>query len=66
MPLTPDQLEQLNHEVRREDLQAYTAIRMARRELAAGNVDGALATLRVDADKIRSYSPDLYALVTGK
>ncbi|MDR9839672.1 MULTISPECIES: hypothetical protein [Herbaspirillum] len=40
-----------------------TVVRMARRDLDTGDIDAALARLRVDADKIRMLDKQLYALL---
>ena len=55
MQLTPEERAKLTAELAREDLQGYTVVRLAQRELASGQVETALARLRVDADKLRAH-----------
>jgi len=45
------------------DLDIYTVVRMARKDLDAGDVIGALARLLVDADKIRALDAQLYEII---
>lgn len=40
-----------------------TVVRMARRDLDTGDINAALARLRVDADKIRMFDKQLYSLL---
>ncbi len=53
----------LTRELAREDLGIYTVVQLAARDVTAGDIQGALARLKVDADKIRMHSPELYALI---
>jgi len=46
-----------------DELEIYTVVRMAQQDLEEGNIKGALARLKVDADKIRPISPKLYAII---
>lgn len=64
--LTTDELVILGQELAREDLQVYTVVRMAQRDVAAGAIDSALARLRVDADKLRCYDTPLNHLLDRK
>lgn len=61
--LTTAERDTLRRELMREDLSIYSAIRMARKEVEAGYFDAAVACLRIDADKIRMHSKELYALL---
>lgn len=45
------------------DLQCYTIVRMALRDLEEGNMNAAMARLSVDADKLRCYDSVLYQFV---
>jgi hypothetical protein len=45
------------------ELQSLTAIRMAEKDLEAGEWSSAIARLKVDADKIRPLSQKLYDLI---
>jgi hypothetical protein len=56
-------LEILRRELAREDLEIYSAVHFARREIERDDPEAAIARLRVDADKIRMHSPELYAVV---
>jgi hypothetical protein len=47
------------------DLQCYTVVLMALKDLRKGNISGAVARLRVDADKIRSHDVALYNYIIG-
>lgn len=47
-----------------KELDIYTCVLLARKKLDAGNpISDVLATLRVDADKIRSHDEDLYQMI---
>lgn len=46
-----------------KDLDVYTVVIMARRELAKGNLDNAFAHLSVDGDKVRGLHPELYEAI---
>ena len=58
-------VDKLNRLIRLSDLQDLTVCRMAQRDLAKGDVEGALKRLRVDADKIRSTCRELYDLINA-
>jgi hypothetical protein len=45
------------------ELQVYTVVVMACQDLDTGNVEGALARLRTDADKLRTIDKDLYRTI---
>lgn len=51
-------------ELERDDLSIFTAVRLARLDVASGDMEMAVARLRVDADKIRTVSNALFVLVT--
>lgn len=53
----------LARELAREDLLVYAVVRMAVHDFADGKFASAVARLRVDADKIRMHSQDLYDLI---
>lgn len=55
--------DDLMDEICREDLQDYTAVVMAYRALSRSDIVGALAHLKIDADKIRMVSPKLYKII---
>lgn len=61
--LTPQELVRLRQELQREDLQSFTVVRMALRDVLDGNVDTAIARLTVDADKFRACSTVLVDFV---
>ncbi|MEJ6002770.1 hypothetical protein [Paucibacter soli] len=61
--MTADDLDILKSELERDDLQIYSAAAMARRDIETGNVDAALARLRVDADKLRCYDTQINRLL---
>lgn len=54
--MTAEDLALLKAELEREDLQIYSVVVMARRDLEVGKVDAALARLRVDADKLLRHA----------
>lgn len=62
--LSIEQRETLHRELAREDLDSYTAVRMARADVAAGHFEAAVARLRVDADKLRMLNGILYGIIT--
>jgi hypothetical protein len=65
--LSSDQLYDLLDELNREDLECYTVVVLARRDIDENrDVKTALARLRVDADKLRMVSPKLYAIVNAQ
>ena len=45
------------------DLDIYTVVVMARRDLQADNFDSAISRLKVDADKLRMHSKPLYEFI---
>lgn len=63
--LDDDNLALLRAELERPDLQIYSVVVMARRDLAAGDVDAALVRLRVDADKLRCHDTPINRLLAG-
>ncbi len=65
MPITleHDDLENLRQELQRPDLRAYTVVVMASRDLESGDVAGALARLRIDADKLRMHETTITRLL---
>lgn len=46
-----------------KDLDVYTVVVMARRELAKGNLNNAFCHLSVDGDKVRGMHPELYQAI---
>ncbi len=62
--LSPDDLALLESELGREDLQIYTVVVMARRDIGRGNVEAAIARLRVDADKLRCFDTPINRLIS--
>lgn len=56
-------LEMLRTELAREDLQAYVVVRLAARDMVNGDVDGAIARLRVDSDKLRPHETPITNLL---
>lgn len=65
--LSADQLYDLLDELNREDLECYTVVVLALRDIdEKRDVKTALARLRVDADKLRMVSPKLYAIVNAQ
>lgn len=61
--LKPEQIDLLRQELARDDLSIYTVIIMARQAIELGRYAEALSRLRVDADKIRMHSRELYDLI---
>lgn len=61
-PLTVEQCETLERQLKREDLQIFTVVRMAQKDLAKGDLDMVLCRLRMDADKLRDEK-ELYAII---
>ncbi len=61
--MAPDHEKILRQEIRRAELQIFTAVRLARRAVMVGDLQGAVVTLRADADKIRPLSPALYEVI---
>lgn len=63
MELTPEQIDLLRQELARDDLSIYTVVIMARQAVELGRYAEAVSRLRVDADKIRMHSRELYDLI---
>ena len=61
--LTPDQIDQLRQELALEDLSIYSVVIIARQAVELGRYAEAVSMLRVDADKIRMHSRELYDLI---
>ncbi|RGE40955.1 hypothetical protein DZC30_19600 [Comamonas testosteroni] len=61
--LTSNDLEILKQELLRPELRIYTVVVMATRDLESGDVSGALARLRVDADKLRAHNTQITRLL---
>lgn len=55
----------LHAELAREDLQVYTVVRMARLDVERGDVDAAIARLRIDADKLRCHDTMINRLLAS-
>jgi hypothetical protein len=64
--LTSTQYYDLLDELDREDLQDYTVVVMAARDMESNNIVSALARLKVDADQLRMVSPKLYAIILAQ
>jgi hypothetical protein len=65
--LTLTQMYDLMDELDREDLQVYTVVVLAARDMENHNdVASALSRLKVDADKLRMVSPKLYDIVMAQ
>jgi hypothetical protein len=54
-----DTLAMLRQELARADLQIYSVVVMAQRDLEAGRFAAVLARLKVDADKLRMHASPL-------
>lgn len=63
--LSPDEIELLRRELSRDDLSIYTVVVMARQAVELGRYAEAVSRLRVDADKIRMHSRELYELINN-
>ncbi|HHK0379469.1 TPA: hypothetical protein ACQQJB_003643 [Pseudomonas aeruginosa] len=61
--LSPEQIDLLRQELSRDDLSIYTVVIMARHAVEQGRYADAVSRLRVDADKIRMHSRELYELI---
>jgi len=61
--LSPEQIDLLCRELSRDDLSIYTVVVMARQAVELGRYGEAVSRLRVDADKIRMHSRELYDLI---
>lgn len=57
-------IETLRIHLDNPDLDILTAVVMARRDLENGLVNSAVARLKVDLDKIRMHSTELYMYIT--
>lgn len=58
--LNCNDLEILKQELQRPELRVYGAVVMASRDLENGDVAGALARLRIDADKLRAHNAQVH------
>lgn len=58
-----DELRAFSNELGDDDLSIFTAVRLARDDIARGDIETAFSRLRIDADKIRTLSPRLYELI---
>ncbi|QPS78381.1 MULTISPECIES: hypothetical protein [Delftia] len=56
-------LEILKKELQRPELRVYTVVVMASLDLENGDVAGALARLRIDADKLRAHNTQITRLL---
>jgi hypothetical protein len=56
----------LRRELQREDLQIFSAVRLALRDVRAGQPESAVARLRSDADKLRCFDTPLNALLASQ
>lgn len=61
--LNANDLEILKKELQRPELRVFTVVVMASRDLEIGDVAGALARLRVDADKLRAHDTRINCLL---
>lgn len=61
--LDKNDLEILKKELQRPDLRVYAVVVLASRDLDYGDIAGALARLRVDADKLRMHSTQITRLL---
>lgn len=61
--LNCNDLEILKQELQRSELREYTVVVMASRDLESGDVAGALARLRIDADKLRAHNTPITRLL---
>jgi hypothetical protein len=64
MAFTQKDLAEITRRLGNPDIQCFSAVLMARRDLNAGNHEAAVCRLRIDADKIRPLDAELYRLVT--
>jgi hypothetical protein len=64
--LSSMQAYDLDYEIYDEELDVYTVVVMAREDLEKRDIKGALARLKVDADKLRTVNPKLYAIVIAQ
>jgi len=48
-----------------EDLNIYTAVVMARKDLQNGDFESAISRLKIDADKFRINHANLYKFILG-
>lgn len=58
-------IAQLLGEVRRPDLAVYTVCVLAQRDLERGDLEAAIARLRVDADKLRMYETPINTILAA-
>lgn len=63
--LTDEDRALLAGELARADLQVYTVVRMAKRDLERGHADTAIARLKVDADKLRCHDTPINQLIAS-
>jgi hypothetical protein len=63
--MSPAMLELLKEEISKIELDEYTVVVLARRDLARDDVSSAMSRLRVDCDKFVVAAPLLYKLVTN-
>lgn len=64
MPLlSRNDLEILKQELQRPELRVYTVVVTASLDLENGDVAGALARLRTDADKLRAHNTQITRLL---
>lgn len=61
--LNSNDLEILKKELQHPELRVYTAVVMASLDLENGDVAGALARLRIDADKLRAHNTQITRLL---
>lgn len=59
-------IKQLQEMLKQEDIQIYTVVHMAVKDLEKGNIESAVSRLRIDADKIRMHSEPLYEYINKK
>ena len=64
--LSAEDVRTLRRELENEDLQVYTVVRLAQRDLEAGDVETAIARLRVDADKLRNHDTKITRLLAQR
>jgi hypothetical protein len=46
-----------------KDLEIYTCVRMAKKDIENGNISSAISRMKVDADKIRQHSRFIYRVL---
>jgi len=57
--------EWLTSRLSNSDLDIYTVVPLARRDLSSGRVSDAIARLRSEADKLRVFDKELVAALLG-